>query len=376
MNGKLLTLGGAGLIALGALFGSRPSVAAGQGTALVRLQAATPGVAQVGHLHVSGTAMATSFVGNGAGLSNVNADLLDGINSTAFLQSVPVPLSLSGSVNLPVLTAENSSPAANTTGVYGRSTYTGQTANYGGHFESNGQYGRGVWGEALSTTGTSIGVAGDTYSSSGKGISGFANSSLGTAKGVYGSSNSVSGYGVFGESLSNTGVNYGVYGRAAVGSTGFAVFASGDLGASGVKPFRIDHPLDPLHKYLLHYASESPFPQNFYVGTTVTDEKGYAWIELPSYFEEVNCNFKYQLTVIDDEDHDGFVLTKVSKKIRGNHFQIRTSAPNVEVSWEVKADRNDLYVRSKKPLDEVEKVGPERDHLQRPELYGVQDKER
>jgi hypothetical protein len=60
----------------------------------------------------------------------------------------------------------------------------------------------------------------------------------------------------------------------------------------------------------------------------------------------------------------------VRQKIIDNRFQIRTSAPNVEVSWRVEADRNDLYVRHYKPMVEVDKEPSERGRYQHPELYG------
>ena len=36
------------------------------------------------------------------------------------------------------------------------------------------------------------------------------------------------------------------------------------MAGSGVKAFRIDHPLDPENKYLLHYCAEGPEPLNVY----------------------------------------------------------------------------------------------------------------
>ncbi|MEQ1934801.1 MAG: hypothetical protein ABL962_13150 [Fimbriimonadaceae bacterium] len=50
---------------------------------------------------------------------------------------------------------------------------------------------------------------------------------------------------------------------------------------------------------------------------------------------------------------------------------IRTSAPNVEVSWRVDADRNDLYVRNRPPKDVIEKAGIEKGKYQHPEFYGL-----
>lgn len=169
----------------------------------------------------------------------------------------------------------------------------------------------------------------------------------------------------------NTYSGIGAYGVLGV-CNGYAVFAQGDTGASGTKSFRIDHPFDPENKYLLHYSTESPSPQNFYVGNVVTDARGYAWVELPDYFSEINTNFKYQLTVVDgpNSDEDDFVQVKVRQEIKNNRFQIRTSAPNTKVSWRVDADRNDRYIRKRQPKDVMDKEGREKGTYQMPELYG------
>ena len=253
-------------------------------------------------------------------------------------------------------------------GVYGSSTAaTGLT--YGGRFESDSTTGRGVFGVATATTGSTYGLSGQVNSSDGIGAFGNNTADTGLAYGGLFQSDSDFGRGVYGLNTRNTGANYGVRGQTA-SPDGYGVFAVGELGATGVKSFRIDHPFDPLGKYLLHYATESPTPQNFYVGNIVTDARGYAWVELPDYFAEINKNFKYQLTVVDDSESTTFVQVKIGRKIKGNRFLIMSSAPNIEVSWRVDADRNDLYVRNRKPRDVVEKEGLERGRYQHPELYG------
>lgn len=503
-----------GVVAWAAL-GSAPQI--GMQLPFVLRQASTPGTQETGNINISGTIIGGQHVGGGAGLTGVNADLLDGINSTAFLQSVPNPLVLTGSLALgAIIKGTNTSTATGSTGVLGEASGAtgtvygvyGTTAstngrgvaglatastgvNYGGYFDSNstsgygvraisagtyGVYGQstlasgsayggyfttvsmngagvygvasastdlnygvygvttsplgsgvsgkgpnfgvrgdatangsvaygvvgivtgdgsnyGVYGESTSTNGTGVigyasafsgvteGVFGVSFSSSGRGVVGqssdnigvygLATGTSGTNYGVYAESRSTTGRGINAVATASSGVNYGVRGATA-SSTGWGVYCSGDFGASGTKAFRIDHPFDPLGKYLLHYSAESPVPQNFYVGNVVTDSKGYAWVELPDYFAEINANFKYQLTVVDgpNSGEDDFVMVKVRRKIVGNRFQIRTSAPNTEVSWRVDADRNDLYVRNRKPKDVVEKEGEERGKYQHPELYG------
>src|SRR4029079_8242382 len=134
------------------------------------------------------------------------------------------------------------------------------------------------------------GVYGKSNSSSGRGVTGesadniaiygHATNASGSNYGLYAESASTSGRGVNGIATATSGVNYGVRGATA-SSSGWGVFSSGDFGSSGTKSFRIDYPDDPENKYLLHYCTESPVPQNFYVGNVVTDASGYAWIELP-----------------------------------------------------------------------------------------------
>jgi len=181
---------------------------------------------------------------------------------------------------------------------------------------------------------------------------------------------------IIGESSSTlsaiVGMNFSDQGNAVVGSArpgGFEVFAQGNLGASGAKSFRIDHPLDPEHKFLRHYCSEGPEPLNVYSGTATTDANGLASIVLPDYFESINRDPRVLLTVEDASDE--FVLVKVVSPVRDGRFAIGTSKPRVKVYWEVKAVRNDLWVqRHGAPVEEDK---PEAEHglYQHPDLYGL-----
>ena len=494
-----LIISSVSLLALLAL-GTRQSVSQVTGSlpAYVKLQAATPGTPQVGHSNITGTVKAGQFQGGGAGLTNVNADLLDGINSTSFLQAVPNPLNLTGSVSLnPVIRGTNTSTAIASSGVMGESTaltgavvgvlgktvsstgkavyglatsssgvsYAGYFDNsslsgfgvhvtsanigihaegaVGGEFTTSSTTGSGITAESTATTGLNYGVfaransalgfgvysfntSTDLYGTSGYfganspsgtaifaetfgteaiggymlsravdgiGVFGFASSSTGSGTGGYFVSNGPTGRAVFARSQAATGLSYGarfetdstsgravyglansgvvgsvpygVRGQASTATSGYGVFAVGDSGASGVKSFRIDHPMDPENKYLLHYSSESPFPQNFYNGIVETDAQGYAWVNLPDYFGQINTNYKYQLTIVGKS----FARAIVNEEISGNRFQIRTDLPHIKVSWEVKADRNDLRIQANRPTDVVLKVGAEKGKLQHPEYY-------
>lgn len=181
-------------------------------------------------------------------------------------------------------------------------------------------------------------------------------------------------FGVWGRSTSTVGAGFGVRGgEESTSAFAYGVFADGNTGATGTKSFMIDHPLDPTNKYLKHYTTESPTPTNEYSGRVTTDAKGYAWVELPEYFGEINLNFRYQLTVIDNSDD--FVLAKVSQQIQNNRFQIRTNKPNVDVSWEVKADRNDKYVQREGAPSEVEKPVQYRGTYLDPISWGLSESE-
>ncbi len=570
----------------------------------IRLQTSTPGTADTGHGNISGTMRASQFAGGGVGLTGVDAALLNGLPGSAFLQSVPLPLTLAGTSSGHIILGQNASTTSTSSGVYGRSsaasgitsggrfetastsgiavwgkaeglsgtTYggrfetlsptgigafglapAGSSSNYGVYGRSDSTLGTGVFGTATATSGANFGVRGETDSVIGNGVLGLASASTGSATGVYGESGSTAGRGVVGNATATTGTTYGVYGSnsstggrgiygtatastgttygvyglsqsgtgvgvvgqassgtgssygvhglnssqsgrgvygqatsptggttgvygeaisgtgvfgrstassgafsgvygisdstsgyairgSATASTGisygvyatassiqgtgvygtspyrgiygtgffavqgssfevngrgvygtansatgsnygvrgdsvspnsYGVYSAGDFGATGVKLFVIDHPLDPENKYLRHFCQEGPEPQNVYNGVVTTDGHGRAWVELPDYFAEINKDFRYQLTALDDTEGPGFVHVKVARKIRDNRFLIMSSAPNVEVSWEVKGVRNDLWVRSRGIEVEVEKGGHEKGKYQHPELYGL-----
>jgi hypothetical protein len=144
----------------------------------------------------------------------------------------------------------------------------------------------------------------------------------------------------------------------------------GSLDVAGTKNFRIDHPLDPENKTLRHFCSEGAEPLNVYSGNAVTDGHGYATVILPDYFESINRDVRYQITVVDEGDGAGFVHAKVARKVRDNRFVVRTSAPRVEFSWRVEGVRNDAWIRTHGFRAEAEKRAGERGTYLAPDLYG------
>src|SRR5262249_40684458 len=69
------------------------------------------------------------------------------------------------------------------------------------------------------------------------------------------------------------------------------------------KHFVIDHPCDPANRYLFHCSVESPERMNVYSGNITTNHNGKATVILPDYFEALNGDYRYQLTVIGQLAH-------------------------------------------------------------------------
>jgi hypothetical protein len=267
----------------------------------------------------------------------------------------------------------NINPAVNDIGVYGSANSAGVMGTSGvgygiaGYSNGSNTTSAGVYGYAGSASG-GIGVSGN--SSNGIGVYGTASTSYGlgvygtvastNATAVYGVASGSGGNGVYGYASSTSG-GYGIYGAALSTTSGYAGYfagrttVTGSLSVSGTLSkgggsFKIDDPIDPENKYLYHSFVESPDMMNIYNGNIVTDAQGYASIRLPKYFEALNKDFRYQLTVIGT-----FAQAIVKEKIKGNVFVIQTNQPNVEVSWQVTGVRQDAFANAHRIPEEIEK---------------------
>jgi hypothetical protein len=209
------------------------------------------------------------------------------------------------------------------------------------------------------------GVVSPTASYSYTGVSGFCAGGSGTNFGVIGAA-------------SGAGTNFGIFASAGGGAVNYAGYFNGDVVVtgnfqSGNKWFKIDHPLDPANKYLNHACVESSDMKNMYDGVVVTDERGYATVALPEWFEALNRDFCYQLTVIDEGDDDAFVKAKVVRKLAGNRFTICTSAPGVEVSWQVTGIRQDPFAKENRIPVEEDKRATDRGKYLHPKARGLSE---
>jgi hypothetical protein len=135
---------------------------------------------------------------------------------------------------------------------------------------------------------------------------------------------------------------------------------------AGTKDFKVDHPLDPANKYLLHASVESSEMMNLYTGNVTTDAQGEAIVPLPEWFELLNTDFRYQLTVIGQ-----FAQAIVAREISGHQFAIRTNLPDVKVSWQVTGVRQDAFAKANPLVVEQVKNARERGYYIHPELYGA-----
>ncbi|MGV8041317.1 MAG: hypothetical protein AB2L07_15045 [Thermoanaerobaculaceae bacterium] len=263
-------------------------------------------------------------------------------------------------------------------GVYGKTTSTGTNAKglsgeaqggtgvygitaTGKGVEGRSQGGIGVLGQAT----TGVGVRGDSSAVGVKGVS------LGGNIGVWGESSTES---VLGKNSSKNSVGVlgasttGVYG--AKGSAAYAGYFDGDVAVGGhlsksSGSFKIDHPLDPEHRYLYHSFVESPDMKNVYDGTVTLDADGEAVVHLPEYFEALNRDFRYQLTAIGAPGPN----LHVARKIAGNSFVIGGGTPGMEVSWQITGIRKDPWAERNRVQVEVDKPADEQGLYIHPEVY-------
>jgi hypothetical protein len=190
---------------------------------------------------------------------------------------------------------------------------------------------------------------------------GMANDGLSGGDGVFAVPGSSAGYGIFAES--------GAASWPGTGTNTVAGYFYGDVEVIGnlskAGAFRIDHPLDPANRYLYHSFVESPDMMNIYNGNVTTDSSGNATVTLPEWFEALNRDFRYQLTVIGQ-----FAQAIVASEVLNHAFTIKTDKPNVKVSWQVTGIRQDAWANAHRIPLEVTKGPAEQGHYLHPELFG------
>jgi hypothetical protein len=172
------------------------------------------------------------------------------------------------------------------------------------------------------------------------------------------------GAAIRGRNDSPQGQSVGVLGECH-SQQGFGLFSIGNTGATGLKSFYIDHPLDPANKFLRHYSMEGPEALNIYRGTVTLNPAGEATVTLPDYFESINKDFDYQLTCVG-----GFAPVYIADEVHNNTFRIAGGRSGLKVCWVVTGVRNDAFARTMTAPVEEQKPAALRGKYLHPELVG------
>jgi hypothetical protein len=228
-----------------------------------------------------------------------------------------------------------------------------------------------------STSGSAYGLFAQSQSPTGIGAFGqgkyglYGFSSVGgfDSKGVHGVSNTPDGVGVHGHASGSGAGAAGVYGTASSGGWagvfGGPVQITGNLHVSGSKNFLIDNPANPENEYLIHSSVESDEMKNIYDGVVTLDAGGEATVELPDWFDDLNGDFRYQLTCVG-----GFAPVYVRSEIEENRFTIAGGVAGLKVSWQVTGVRIDPAARRLRTPAVVPKSESERGRYLDAAAYG------
>tara|TARA_R110002073_G_scaffold118918_1_gene258383 strand:- start:239844 stop:241319 length:1476 start_codon:yes stop_codon:yes gene_type:complete len=160
------------------------------------------------------------------------------------------------------------------------------------------------------------------------------------------------GIGVWG---SHDGSGWGVYGQS---NSGFAGRFAGDVSVTGTLSksggsFKIDHPQDPENMYLSHSFVESPDMKNIYDGVVTLNRQGQAIVTLPTYFNALNQEFRYQLTCIGGYA-PVYIAAEIESSTNAQQFAIAGGTPGLKVSWQVTGIRHDAWANQNRiPTEEL-----------------------
>ena len=130
---------------------------------------------------------------------------------------------------------------------------------------------------------------------------------------------------------------------------------SGDLDVSGTVSkgggsFKIDHPLDPKNKILMHSFVEAPEMLLIYRGTITCNK--FVKLKMPDYFWALNKNISVQVTPINDLSLVSYRVDEKKKEI------IILSEKKVEVSYTIYGIRKDKFALSNPLVVEQNKENP------------------
>ncbi|HPC82501.1 MAG TPA: hypothetical protein P5234_04250 [Thermoanaerobaculaceae bacterium] len=169
----------------------------------------------------------------------------------------------------------------------------------------------------------------------------------------------------------------------AVAATGLAAFTGTDVFLPSVRERPGVPPAVWYTSVWVHNPSETAAIVTFHLlerqenltpktyvdnGNVVTDANRFAEVTLPEWFEALDRDFRYQLTVIGDGEE--WFHARIARKIEGNSFTIQTSAPLAEVSWQVTGILQDRFANTYRVQVEEDKPAEKRGTYLHPDAWG------
>jgi hypothetical protein len=143
------------------------------------------------------------------------------------------------------------------------------------------------------------------------------------------------------------------------------VSINGAVHTSSIGAIRFDDPGDPANKTITHPFVGSSEMKNIYDGVVSLGPSGAATVELPSWFETINKDFRYQLTALGTPQAGLFI----SREVADNQFTIAGGVPGARVSWQVTGVRRDPWAASHAITVQEDKPPSEKGLYIVPELY-------
>lgn len=292
--------------------------------------------------------------------------------------------------------SQNNDGISGSTVLTGKSGVVGYNKSSGGHGVSGiSEQGTALYGETFSGTGLDVStyfgtsikaqsvydLGMDVYGKNA--IKALSIEGTGIRSVVLAGTSEDPAIGVLGSTIQGEGIRGTVFSGIAVhgiapfkDANSYAGKFDGNVSINGVlwknaSFFLIDHPLDPSNKYLEHCSIESDELKNMYDGTVILDDEGLAIVRLPSWFEALNHDYRYQLTPIKAPAPGLYIKEEISD----GEFIIAGGKPGMKVCWQVTAIRQDAWAKENPMEVERNKPENERGYYLHPELFGATKRE-
>jgi hypothetical protein len=253
-------------------------------------------------------------------------------------------------------------------GVYGENTATGGTGILGSNLTTGDQnLATGVRGES---SGTGVFIFFLTFPAGG--VIGTHTNGGDTflAAGVLGETFDPDAFGLYAINWDDTAGATGLFATTLATDDNYAGYFNGNVevvgsvtgaGAAAV----MDNPKDPSGSYLYQSAIVGGERVTFYNGNVKIGADKEATVKLPSYFEDINGDPRYQLTVVGKQ-----AQAWIKRGVQDNTFVIATDTEDVEVSWQVSGVRVDAWAKAKPFKETAAKTGQAKGKYLHPEAYG------